>query len=145
MLSETRTSILSAVLTCIGERICAILLQPGNKAETYITSLHNEVVSSIQCCIMCMVSFHLGLSLLPCGSLVFCHLMVPDLLCQSQSGSRFTVFWTFGSQAATLHPTEASCRQVQPHNQTLFNLILWSGGKLEKGRKLGVPLMFGMN
>ncbi|KAN0128328.1 hypothetical protein V8E53_013833 [Lactarius tabidus] len=47
MLSETGTSILSAVLTCIGERICAILLQPGNKAETYITSLHNEVLAAM--------------------------------------------------------------------------------------------------
>ena len=46
MLSETSTSILDAVLACIGERISTILLQPGDKAENYIASLHNEVVSN---------------------------------------------------------------------------------------------------
>ena len=49
MLSETSTSILDAVLACIGERISTILLQPGDKAENYIASLHNEVVSNSVC------------------------------------------------------------------------------------------------
>ena len=49
MSSQTGTSILDAALACFGERISAILLQPGDKDENYITSLHNEVVSIIQC------------------------------------------------------------------------------------------------
>jgi hypothetical protein len=48
MSTETRPSILDAALACIGVRVSAILLQPGEKEENYITSLHNEVVSTTQ-------------------------------------------------------------------------------------------------
>ncbi|KAH9010537.1 hypothetical protein EDB84DRAFT_1570395 [Lactarius hengduanensis] len=40
-----RASILDAVLTCIGERISAILLDSADKDEKYIASLHNELAA----------------------------------------------------------------------------------------------------
>ncbi|KAF8261276.1 hypothetical protein EI94DRAFT_1705649 [Lactarius quietus] len=46
MSSETGASILDSVLTCIGERISIILHQPGDKDESYIASLHNEVLTA---------------------------------------------------------------------------------------------------
>jgi hypothetical protein len=49
MSSQARKSILDDALTCIGNRISTILLRPGDKDENYIISLHNEVVSIIQC------------------------------------------------------------------------------------------------
>jgi hypothetical protein len=45
MSTEIGASILDAVLTCIGERISAILLNSADKNEKYIASLHNEVAS----------------------------------------------------------------------------------------------------
>jgi ethanolamine ammonia-lyase large subunit len=45
MSTETGASILDGVLICIGDRISAILLNPADKDEKYIASLHNEVAS----------------------------------------------------------------------------------------------------
>jgi len=44
MSSNTSTSILDEALTCIGQRITSILIQPATKEQNYIVSLHNEVV-----------------------------------------------------------------------------------------------------
>ena len=45
MSSDTGASILNEGLACIGQRIASILIQPANKDNHYITSLHNKVVS----------------------------------------------------------------------------------------------------
>ncbi|KAH9008464.1 hypothetical protein EDB85DRAFT_2164363 [Lactarius pseudohatsudake] len=45
MSTETGASILDAVLTCIGDRISAILLNSADKDEKYIASLHNELAA----------------------------------------------------------------------------------------------------
>ena len=45
MQSNANLSILDEALACIGQRIASIFIQPGEKDENYITSLHNEVVS----------------------------------------------------------------------------------------------------
>jgi len=45
MSSNTSTSILDEGLAYIGQRIASILIQPANKDNHYITSLHNKVVS----------------------------------------------------------------------------------------------------
>ena len=37
-------SILDEALACIGQRIASVLIQPAEKDEIYIASLHNEVV-----------------------------------------------------------------------------------------------------
>jgi hypothetical protein len=42
-------SILDEALACIGGRIALILIQPGDKDQNYVTSLHNEVVGIFQC------------------------------------------------------------------------------------------------
>jgi len=44
MQSSTDLSILDEALACIGQRIVSIFIQPTEKDEIYITSLHNEVV-----------------------------------------------------------------------------------------------------
>ncbi len=49
MTSITGTSILDEALACIGQRIAFILIQPADKDENYIASLHNEVVCISQC------------------------------------------------------------------------------------------------
>jgi hypothetical protein len=52
MPSDTATSILEDALACIGQRIASILMQPAEKDNNYIASLHNEVVgifSSKEC------------------------------------------------------------------------------------------------
>ncbi len=49
MTSVTGTSILNEALACIGQRIAFILIQPADKDENYIASLHNEVVCISQC------------------------------------------------------------------------------------------------
>jgi hypothetical protein len=49
MSAETGSSVLDGALTCIGERISTILFRHGDKDKNYIASLHNEVVSIIQC------------------------------------------------------------------------------------------------
>src|ERR1700761_4352430 len=54
------------LLTCIGERISTILLQPGHKNQNYITSLHNEVVRIIQCSYMISISLNLSLDIAGC-------------------------------------------------------------------------------
>jgi hypothetical protein len=41
---STDLSILDEALGCIGQRIMSIFIQPTEKDEIYITSLHNEVV-----------------------------------------------------------------------------------------------------
>jgi len=45
MSSNIGASILDEGLACIGQRIASILIQPANKDNHYITSLHNKVVS----------------------------------------------------------------------------------------------------
>ncbi len=45
MSSDTGTFILNEGLACIGQRIASILIQPADKDNHYITSLHNKVVS----------------------------------------------------------------------------------------------------
>ena len=45
MSSDTATSILDDALSCISQRIASALLQPADKDQMYVTSLHNEVVS----------------------------------------------------------------------------------------------------
>ena len=44
MSSNAGASILDEALTCIGQRIASILIQPAKKEQNYITSLYNEVV-----------------------------------------------------------------------------------------------------
>jgi len=44
MSPNTAASILDEALVCIGQRIASALIQPTKQDETYITSLHNEVV-----------------------------------------------------------------------------------------------------
>ena len=66
MSSQTGALILDGVLACIGERISAILLQPGDKDENYIASLHNEVVSIIQHPYIGSISLNLSLHLAGC-------------------------------------------------------------------------------
>ena len=44
MQSSTDLSILDKALACISQRIASVLIQPAEKDEIYITSLHNEVV-----------------------------------------------------------------------------------------------------
>ena len=44
MSPNTAASILDNALVCMGRRIASALIQPTKQDETYITSLHNEVV-----------------------------------------------------------------------------------------------------
>ena len=44
MSSGTSTFVLDNALSCIGERIAFILIQPADNDKNYITSLHNEVI-----------------------------------------------------------------------------------------------------
>jgi hypothetical protein len=44
MPSGIAASILGEALACIGQRIASILIQPAEKDNNYIASLHNEVV-----------------------------------------------------------------------------------------------------
>ena len=46
MQSNADLSIMDEALACIGQRIASIFIQPVEKDEIYITSLHNEVVGS---------------------------------------------------------------------------------------------------
>lgn len=66
MSAETGSSILDGAIACIGERISAILLRPGDEDKNYITSLHNEVVSVIRCSKISVISFHLNLDIACC-------------------------------------------------------------------------------
>ena len=66
MLSQTGASILDAALACIGERISAALLQPCDKNQNYITSLHNKVVCIIQYYFINSLSLHQSLDLAGC-------------------------------------------------------------------------------
>lgn len=132
MLAETGSSMLDGALTCIGERISAILLQPGIKKKNYIASLHNEVVSLIWCP---KKSYQLNLDL-ACRcvdhrpSVIWRQLSLCARVCQ---GRLPTVFRTSGSQVAILKPMEASCCKARSSHQTLPNLISRNGGKWEKG------------
>jgi hypothetical protein len=58
MSTQIGTSILDEALACIGERISAALLQPGDKDGNYIASLHNEVVRIMQCYYINSVFLH---------------------------------------------------------------------------------------
>ena len=66
MSSQTGTSILDAALACIGERISAALLHPGEKDGNYIASLHNEVVRIVLCYYINSVFLHQSLELAGC-------------------------------------------------------------------------------
>ena len=44
MSSNEGASILDEALACISQRIASILIQPAEKEQNYIASLHNEVV-----------------------------------------------------------------------------------------------------
>lgn len=46
MSSDAGTSILEEALDSIGQRIASALIQPADKDNNYIASLHNEVVSA---------------------------------------------------------------------------------------------------
>jgi hypothetical protein len=46
MSSDAGTSILEEALDFIGQRIASALIQPADKDNNYIASLHNEVVSA---------------------------------------------------------------------------------------------------
>ena len=54
------------MLACIGKRISAALLQPCDKNENYITSLHNGAVCIIQCYFINSLSLHHSLNLAGC-------------------------------------------------------------------------------
>jgi hypothetical protein len=136
MSAETGASILDAALACIGNRISAILLRPGEKDENHIASLHNEVVSTTQSSKQAAsLLSELGLSLLPCGSLVFCHLAAAPLMYKSRSGLPSTVFRTLGTQAAMPRLMEAGCRKARSNHRAPRSLISQSGGTLEKERQ----------
>ena len=45
MSSDPDASILDDALTCIGQRIAAIVIHSAGQDEMYVSSLHNEVVS----------------------------------------------------------------------------------------------------
>ena len=134
MPAKTSTSILDATLTCIGQRISNILLQPGDKDENYITSLHNEVVSILPKK-AASLSSKLELSLLLCGSLESCHLAVAPLLFSSQLGSPFIKFQTSATQAAISCLIEAGSSKAKTSHHIFPNLISQSGGTLEKERQ----------
>jgi hypothetical protein len=49
MSSSEGASILDEALACLGQRIASILIQPADKDENYIASLHNEMVGISWC------------------------------------------------------------------------------------------------
>jgi hypothetical protein len=49
MSSNEAASVLDEALVCLGQRITSILIQPADKDENYIVSLHNEVVGTSRC------------------------------------------------------------------------------------------------
>ena len=149
MSSQTGSLILDAALTCIGERISTILLQPGHKNHNYITSLHNEVVHTVLSSapiwyLQYLFKSELGHSWLTCGLLDFCHQMAA-LLCQSLWGLPSAVFPTLGTLAATLHLMKAGCRITKFSHQALPGLISQSGGTSEMRRYWENHLIFVMS
>ncbi len=133
MSTEIGTSILDAALAYIGKRVSSILLKPANNDKNYIGSLHKEVVSITQCA-RNLFSLEIGLSLLLCGLLAFCHLAAAPLKCRSQLGLPFVGFQTLGTQAPIQLLKQTGSWKEWSRQLAFSNLILQSGGNL-KGRQ----------